>query len=353
VTERGNEIVFHAIKNSKGARIQGSRNRRGHRLAAAAIALVCIGSLAACNSGGDSGGTTIKVVAFQAPSLGAFLPAVINDQDFDGKNGLNLQFTYATPDNYNSEFGAGHYQVGASAALLSEGLRTQRGSDVTYLFNLFDYFGTVVTQKPDIKKLTDLDGHTLAAATGTTNYAMFAWFAKQAGLDLASVKTQNQTTPGLTTMAQTGRTDATELWEPAYSTLVAKNSDLHTIGLDYGAWKAKFGTDQIPYLGVAAQTGWAKKHADQVQALYDTYKDAADWVTKNPEDAAKVIAKEIPGGDASVIQNLIENNDQSLRLNVAPAGQLKDGINSVFKAGQETGYLSKQPPSSIVYDGLK
>lgn len=333
-----------------------SATKPRRRIGAAALALAALTPLAACGSdggGAGEGGTRVDVVAFQPPSLGAFLPAVIEDQGLDSDNGLDLRFTFATPDNYNSEFGAGHYDVGASAALLSEALRTERGSEVTYLFNLFDFYGTVVTQEDDIQELPDLEGRTLAAATGTTNYAMFAWFAEQAGLDLSQVSTQNQTTPGLSTMAQTGRTDATQLWEPAYSTLVAANSNIRTIELDFAAWEQDLGTDQIPYLGLAAQLDWAESHPKEVQALYDTYKAAADWVVENPEDAAGIIAGDIPGGDPAVIQELIENNDKRLRMNVQPASAVAEGIRSVFDAGQQTGYLKKEPPESVIYDGLK
>lgn len=332
---------------------------RGRGLGVGAVALVAALGLTACGGGAgagtSSGGgkvTTVSVLAFKQPSLGAFLPAVIKDQKLDAKNGLDLQFTYATPDNYNTEFSAGHYEVGGSAALLSEALRTERGAKVSYLFNLFDFYGTVVTQASDIHKLSDLAGHTLAAATGTTNYAMFQWFAQKEGLDLSKVQTQNQTTAGLSTMALTGRTDATQLWEPAYSTLLAQKPGIRTIDLDYGAWKSAFGTSDIPYLGVAAQGDWAQKNPQTVQAMYKTYKAAADWVTKNPEQAGAVIAKTIPGGSAKVIQMLIEKN-QRLRLTVAPASEVADGIKAVFKAGQETGYLKQQPPQSIIYSGLQ
>lgn len=319
---------------------------------AAAAALLLGATLTACGSSASSGAPQVKVVAFQEPSLGAFLPAVIEARHIDTDHGLDLKFTFATPDNYNTEFSAGHFDVGASAALLSEALRTERGSKVTYLFNLFDYWGAVVTKDSSIKSLPDLDGHTLAAATGTTNYAMFEWFAQKAGLDLDSVDTQNQTTSGLSTMAKTGRTDATELWEPAYSTLTHDDDSLSTVNLDYGAWKGEFGTDQIPYLGVAATSAWASKHPDEVQKLYDIYKDAADWVTKNPADAAEIIAKDIPGGNADVIEDLINNNDR-LGLDVQPASAVASGIKSVFKAGQQTGYLTKEPPASVIYSGLK
>jgi len=329
------------------------RLRTTLRSAAAALSALALGAtLVACGSDAASGEPRVNVVAFQEPSLGAFLPAIIESRGIDNDHGLDLRFTYATPDNYNTEFSAGHFDVGASAALLSEALRTERGSKVTYLFNLFDYWGTVVTKNSGIKSLGDLSGHSLAAATGTTNYAMFAWFAKKAGLNLSSVDTQNQTTSGLSTMAKTGRTDATELWEPAYSTLTHGDDSISTVNLDYGAWEKAFGTDQIPYLGVAATTAWADKHPDEVQKLYDIYKDAADWVQQHPADAAKIIAKDIPGGNAEVIETLIKNNDR-LQLDVQPAAKVANGIRSVFKAGIQTGYLTKQPPKSIIYSGLK
>ncbi len=70
--------------------------------------------------------------------------------------------------------------------MLIVGLGATRGIKTSYLFNLFDYWGTVVTSRPDIKTLADLKGKQLAAAKGTTNYSMFAWLAKQQGVDPAS-----------------------------------------------------------------------------------------------------------------------------------------------------------------------
>jgi NitT/TauT family transport system substrate-binding protein len=330
------------------------------RLLVTALALVVPVALAAgCgeDSGGGGGassagkGETVRMVVFQPPSLGAFLPAVIEDRKIDTKHGLDLQFTYTTPDNYNAEFGAGHYDVGGSAALLSEGLRTEKGVKVSYLFNLFDFFGAVVTSKDDIKQLSDLQGRSLAAATGTTNYAMFQWFAKQQGVDLSKVETTNQTTPGLSTMASTGRTDATELWEPAYSSLLVKKPDIRTLDLQLGSWKQKFNTDSIPYLGVAAQGSWVKKNPDTPSKLYKVYKEAADWTTANPAEAAKIIAKTMPQGDPKVVEALIKRNER-LGLAVHPASEVADGISAVFKAGRETGYLKKTPPDSIIFKGL-
>ncbi len=299
----------------------------------------------------SSGRAQLDVLAFRAPSLGAFLPAVMKHHDIDADHELDVNFVYTTPDNYNTEFATGNYRVGASAALLSEALRTERGIQVSYLFNLFNYFTTVVTSDPAITELTDLEGHRLAAATGTTNHAMFEWFAARTGLDLGETELLNQTTGGLSTMAQVGRAEGVEIWEPAFSSLTASNPDIRTLDVDMGEWEREFGTDQMPYLGVAAHAEWVQTNPDVARALFAAYSDTADWITANPGPAADIIAKGIPNGDPGTIESLIGANER-LQLNVEPAAAMRPGIEAVFAAGRQTGYLSAEPPSTIIYGGL-
>jgi ABC-type nitrate/sulfonate/bicarbonate transport system substrate-binding protein len=298
-----------------------------------------------------NGRLIVTVLAFKAPSLGAFLPAVIKSQCMDIQHGLEIEFAYTTPDNYNTEFASGHYQVGASAALLSEALRTERSVDVTYLFNLFDYFTAVVTSDDSIRGLTDLRDRSLAAATGTTNHAMFEFFARRAGLDLHDTDLLNQTTAGLSTMALVGRADAVELWEPAYSSLLATRPTMRTLDIGLGRWQEEFGTADIPYLGLAAHRDWARAHPDVVRTLFRIYSAAATWTTSNPRAAATVIANATPRGKPAPIEKLIRDN-RRLRLHVAPADRITPGIDAVFRAGQETGYLSATPPETLVYQEL-
>ena len=123
----------------------------------------------------------LSIVVFGPPSLGAFLPPVIKAQKLDEKNGLAIKFEERTPDAYTAQFNSGEFKLGGSASLLTVGLADIRGVKVTYLFNLFDFWGAVVTSRPDVKTLRDLEGKDLAAAKGTTNYVMFDWFARQLG----------------------------------------------------------------------------------------------------------------------------------------------------------------------------
>ncbi len=123
----------------------------------------------------------VTIVVFGFPSLGAFMPPVIKAQKLDAAHGLEIEFVERPPDAYTTQFNSGEFKVGGSAAVLTVGLADARGVKVKYLFNLFDFWGTVVTSRPEIKSVKDLEGKQLAAASSTTNFVMFEFFAKQLG----------------------------------------------------------------------------------------------------------------------------------------------------------------------------
>ena len=100
----------------------------------------------------------LSIVVFGPPSLGAFLPPVIKAHKLDEKNGLSIGFEERTPDAYTAQFNSGEFKLGGSAALLTVGLADIRGVKVTYLFNLFDYWGTVVTSRAEVKSIRDIEG---------------------------------------------------------------------------------------------------------------------------------------------------------------------------------------------------
>src|SRR3981189_3138914 len=192
----------------------------------------------------------ISIVIFSAPSLGAFMPPVIKARKLDQANGLDISFQERTPDAYTAQFNSGEFKVGGSASLLTVGLADSRGAKVKYLFNLFDFWGAVGTSRPEVKTLKDLEGKQLAGARATTNYVMFEFFAKKLGVDVSKIQVVNTATPGLVGYALANRADAVQIWEPAYTLLLAKKPDIRT--LDMGietTWKAFAGGSRIPHLG--------------------------------------------------------------------------------------------------------
>jgi NitT/TauT family transport system substrate-binding protein len=292
----------------------------------------------------------VSIVVFGPPSLGAFLPPVIKQLKLDEKNGLSITFEERTPDAYTAQFNSGEFQVGGSAAVLTVGLADARGVKVTYLFNLFDFWGTVITSRPDVKSLKDLEGKDLAAARGTTNFVMFDWFARQLGVDLSKVSVVNTATPGLIGYALADRAAAVQLWEPAYTALIAKKPEIRTLDLKIGeSWQRFSGSRNIPYLGVAAHIGWVEKNAHLVPKLYESYKAAAEWIVANPDAAAKLISPKGTEADHKAVADIIRANDR-LGLNIGWASQVRKEINSVYAAGKSIAFLGGDPAPATIYE---
>lgn len=291
----------------------------------------------------------LSIVVFGPPSLGAFLPPVIKAQKLDEKNGLAIKFEERTPDAYAAQFNSGEFKLGGSAALLTVGLADIRGVKVTYLFNLFDFWGAAVTSRPDVKTVKDLEGKEVAAAKGTTNWVMFDWFARQLGADTAKFSVINTATPGLIGYALADRAAAVQLWEPAYTTLLSKKADMRTLDIAIAdSWKKFTGSRNIPYLGVAAHIDWVEKNPKLVAKLYAAYKEAAEWVKAHPDDASKLIAPKGTPDDQKAIAQLIRANDR-LGMNVQWASDVRKEINSVYSAGKSISFLPSDPSAATIY----
>ncbi len=292
----------------------------------------------------------IQIVVFGFPSLGAFMPPVIKAQKLDAKHGLDIEFVERPPDAYTTQFNSGEFKVGGSAAVLTVGLADARGVKVKYLFNLFDYWGTVVTSRPEVKSVKDLEGKQLAAASSTTNFVMFEFFAKKLGMDPAKVQVVNTAPPGLVGYALADRADAIQLWEPAYTLLKAKKPDIRMIDTDVNkTWKSFAGGERIPYLGVAAHDDWIAANQALIPKLYATYKEAGAFIAAHPEEAAALIAPKSTEADRAALVSLIKANDR-LGMNVVPAGEVGKQIDAVYKAGVDVGYFKTLPSNDTIYD---
>src|SRR3954452_18519414 len=252
-----------------------------------AACIACMGTVLLSGVSRAQAPDPLSIVIFGPPSLGAFLPPIIKAQKLDEKNGLVIKFEERTPDAYTAQFNSGEFQLGGSASLLTVGLADVRGVKVAYLFNLFDYWGAVVTSRPDVKTVQDLEGKDVAAAKGTTNWVMFDWFARQLGADTAKFSVINTATPGLIGYALADRAAAVQLWEPAYTTLLSKKSDMRSIDIAIAdSWKKFTGSRNIPYLGVASHVAWAEKNGRLIPKLYAAYREAAEWVAAHPDEAS-------------------------------------------------------------------
>jgi NitT/TauT family transport system substrate-binding protein len=316
-------------------------------LAVAALALTPLLTLAPAAAQAPA---KVTIVVFGFPSLGAFMPPVIKAKKLDEANGLDIEFVERPPDAYTTQFNSGEFKVGGSAAVLTVGLADARGVKVKYLFNLFDFWGTVITSRPGIKSLKDIEGKQLAAARSTTNFVMSEFFAKQQGVDMSKVEVVNTAPPGLVGYALADRADAIQLWEPAYTLLKSKKPDIRILdsGMD-ATWKKFAGGGLIPYLGVAAHSDWIEANQALIPKLYATYKAAGAFIQQHPDEAASLIAPKSTPPDREALVSLIKANDR-LGMNVVGAAEVAKQINAVYKAGIDVGYFKTQPSADTIYD---
>jgi NitT/TauT family transport system substrate-binding protein len=291
----------------------------------------------------------LTIVIFSPPSLGALLPPVIKAEKFDLANGLDITFAERPPDAYVTQFNSGEFKVGGSASLTTLGLADVRGVKVKYLFNLFDYWGTIVTSRDNVKTLKDLEGKELAGARSTTNYQMSEFFEKKQGVDVSKIKVVNTAPPGLISYAIADRADAIQIWEPAYTLMMTKKPSIRTIDLNIAKTWKEFGGGTIPYLGVGAHSDWADANPDKVQKLYTIYKAAVEWVQKNPDQAAPLLAKGAPPEELKAVAAMIRSNER-LAMKLTKAGEVKKDIEAVYKAGMEINYLPSMPSGASIYD---
>jgi NitT/TauT family transport system substrate-binding protein len=318
------------------------------RSAAGALGVVALAALGPAPAVAQTP-TKVTIVIFGFPSLGAFMPPVIKAKKIDAAHGLDIEFVERPPDAYTTQFNSGEFKVGGSAAVLTVGLADARGVKVKYLFNLFDYWGTVVTSRPAIKSLKDLEGKQLAAARSTTNFVMSEFFAKRQGVDVSKIEIVNTATPGLVGYALADRADAVQLWEPAYTLLKAKKPDIRILdnGMDK-TWKSFAGGERIPYLGVAAHDDWIEQNQTLIPKLYATYQEAGEFIAKNPEEATALIAPKSTAEDRAALVSLIKANDR-LGMSVVPAGEVRQQIEAVYKAGIDVGYFKSMPSGNTIY----
>jgi ABC-type nitrate/sulfonate/bicarbonate transport system substrate-binding protein len=160
----------------------------------------------------------------------------------------------------------------------------------------------------------------------------------------------NTAPPGLVGYAVADRAAAVQLWEPAYTLLKAKKPGIRLLDLSMDkSWKAFAGGTEIPYLGIAAHTDWIEANQAVIPKLYAAYKAAGEFIVKNPEEAAKLIAPKSSAEDQAALVTLIKSNDR-LGMNVAGAESMKKQIEGVYKAGIDVGYLKKMPSNDTIYD---
>ena len=295
----------------------------------------------------------IRVSGFNPPSLGSYVPPIIKARGLDRGNGFTLEMAYKPSDTYQVDFASGQDQVGGSSTFISEARRVSQGVEVICLFTVFDYFAALITSNPQIKSFKDLEGKQLAADTPTTLWAMGQWFLTKSGTDMSRVRVISQGAPAMVVSIQTGRADAVFVSEPTYSVIMngPNASQLRSVVADNALWKQLTGLPTLPLLGVSAHKSWLAKNPGQAQALYTAYRQAAEWASANPAEAARIIAEatKLP---TAPLEDALKSGRLGLRVQPAVSG--KEAIMAALQLAVQTRQVEKVPAAdTFFYTGLK
>lgn len=300
-------------------------------------------------------GAELTIPVFPFPGLGAFLPPVIDAKGFGEANDLDITWKTEPERVYRTNFAAGTNKIGGSATLLADVAKlNELGVETVFLFNIFDFWGTVVVAADSgISELGDLQGSKLAASLPTTNYALFRYAAKMDGVDLSEVEIQASPVPGLIPIMLAGRVDGVQVWEPAHSQLVHGNDNFRALDV-VGVIARHTGQSKIPYVGIAAHKSWVEDNGELIPKLFATYAAAAAFINDNPEEAAEIISEASDGKlTRDVLVGLIGSG--RMGMDVYWVSDVLSAAKATFEAAMSIEYLNQMPADSIVYgrEGLR
>ena len=88
---------------------------------------------------------------------------------------------------------------------------------------------------------------------------------------------------------------------------------------------------------VALIEDWIEANPALVQKLYTTYKAAGEFIVKNPEEAATLIAPKSTAEDRAALVELIKANDR-LGMNIRTAAEVRKEIRFVYDAGKSIAF---------------
>ena len=209
------------------------------------------------------------------------------------------------------------------------------GVTTTQIFQLDKSFGADgMVVKPNITKISDLKGKTVAAsAPGTAPYFTLAWMLKKNGLSPKDVKIVNLEPQAAANAMIAGNNDidAAMTYEPFLSAVRAKPEagKILATTLDYPMIMDTFG----------CTPKFLTDNAKAAKALADSYFEALEMIQKDPKKSF-----EIMGADVKQTAEQFENSQKFLRWQDRAANQK-------FFAGEHAAF-TKQAADLLLEAGV-
>ncbi|MBU8880133.1 aliphatic sulfonate ABC transporter substrate-binding protein [Bacillus sp. FJAT-29790] len=280
--------------------------------------LLLIGVVGCSSSTGAEEGKPEKIVldyAFYSPTSLVLKKFGWAEEAFE-KEGIKVEFVLSQGSNKALEFlnssSVDFGSTAGAAALIAK----SKGSPIesVYIFSKPEWTALVTNEDSSIQSVKDLKGKKVAATIGTDPYIFLLRALDEAGLSAADVEVVNLQHADGGSALTTGQVDAWAGLDPhmarleleADTKIFYRNPEFNTYGT------------------LNVRTEFAKKYPDQVKKVIEVYEKARTWVLDNPEEAAKILAKEAQIS-LEVAKKELERNDFSSPI---PGDVQKQALNS-------------------------
>lgn len=145
-------------------------------------------------------------------------------------------------------------------------------------------------ENADIKTLSDLEGKTVYCPAQNPTF-IFKGLCEKANVNVTVDSTTYAQPADLRTAVVSGAVEIAVLPEPMVTIAKSKNQSL-TVALDLTAeWNKVFPEGSLMQGCVVARTEYIEQNPQAVEKFLSDYKASVEYVNKNPEDAAALIAE--------------------------------------------------------------
>ncbi|AGB19207.1 ABC transporter substrate-binding protein [Thermoanaerobacterium thermosaccharolyticum] len=322
------------------------------------IGLLIMTSISACgekkntaNNSGQYKYGKLKIQALGGGVCGA--PSYIAyEKGFFKEEGLDVELVSGTLDEDKAGLQTGEYTVTNGDFQWFPSI--QQGMDLKIIGGLHHgCIKLVVPPNSPIKSVSDLKGKKIGVdEIGGTPMAITSVALANAGID-PQKEVQWITYPldQLTQAVDKGEVDAFAAWDP-FGTLAVKNNNYKVL--------VDIGKDPL-FAGKTCCFLYASKkqidaNPDKVAAIARAYQKACEWISKNPEETAKIEIekKYVPTNDLNLVTELIKSYD----YHYTTGDVLKNEIKYFVEQLSKTGYIKKDTDAEeftqqVYYDVFK
>lgn len=285
------------------------------------VVIVCAVSIIGCskNKDGNSKSNVVKVAIQPYPLYAPIYVAKELGYLEENLKDINIKVkwqSFKSGTLVNESFAAGESDIGVLGdvpAIIAKG----SGQDIEIISNVAygeKALAILVAKESTINDISQLKDKKIAYVKGSYAHHLLSVILEKEGLTFKDIESVNLDAADIQAAINNGQVDAGVLWEP-YITLGEK-SGLEKVLVD--------GTNiKRSNLVSIAKKEYDENNEEVVEAFIKAYRQGCEYLNENPEEAAKLISKEINVSEDDLI-DIFKNINYTEDINSDDINALKE-----------------------------